>query len=137
MEKPKINIKKLTLMRDNLINNVSEENFNMQFYSNLLNENCECGSVGCIIGNSIKLDMDDFFKIREKQLTNNNPLRMNINLSYFYWSFKFLELELNNQETEKLWDYLFSEGWSKLSPTKNDAINRINYVIENNTYDKN
>lgn len=134
MKKPPINIEKLILIRDNIIKNVTQEHFDMKRFTNVMAENCECGSQGCIIGHSIQLDFENFIKHKKETFLQRGISKWTVNRIYYEWSLKFLEID--KKKNEKLWDYLFSEDWSKYDNTIEGAIKRINYVIENKTYNK-
>jgi hypothetical protein len=134
MKKQPINIEKLILIRDNLINNVTKEHFDMNRFTNVIGEKCECGSQVCIIGHSIKLDLKNFKKHKKETFKQIGINKWTVNRTYYEWSLKFLEID--EKKNEKLWDYLFSEDWSKYDNTIEGAVKRINYVIENKTYNK-
>lgn len=122
-----INLANLRLIREHLFWNVKPEDFDMTVFNKFeledkklrINEPADCKTVGCIIGHSVVLDRPLLEKCTEvaEHFTN-----------YTLWS----EMYLDIQSTDPIWHYLFSERWAEIAPSKTSALERIDYVLQNN-----
>ena len=94
------------------IKTVPKHLINMESYREDNDEGqAECKTIGCIIGHSVVL------------APGNIPRKLSGAIYYTAWEANFTET--NDEE----WDFLFSEKWQDIGDTRDEFVNRANFLI--------
>lgn len=110
---------------------IKQEDFKMSSFNDMdgipvkyfiKNPELICGTVGCVIGHSISLNMPLFMEIAEKFQDKISLLSI-----YFEWSETFTGCYRDSIE----WDFMFNGWWNMHDNTIEGAANRIEFVILN------
>lgn len=79
-----------------------------------------CSSPGCVIGDSVELDIELFISECNK---DKDPRA--INYAFTKWSEKFTGLKARSEE----WNWLFSSWWEGVDKTPKGACQRMRFLI--------
>ena len=120
----------LKIMRDYLTANpVNDEDFNMSTYGVYAYNNANqvskhrCDTVGCLLGHGAKA-----FDLICPQYYAEYPY----GFSYIQFSNIIFPMLSNGRDGNKSWHFLFSDEWSLHQPSFSQAMERLNYFIDNN-----
>lgn len=82
-----------------------------------------CSSPGCVIGDSVELDIELF--ISELNIGGTKSRMSAINTAFTKWSEKFTGLKSICEE----WNWLFSSWWEDVDKTPKGACQRMRFLI--------